>query len=40
VLCSGKRDLITAVHYSSELHVPIITMVTMLEPDDVVTNVG
>jgi hypothetical protein len=39
VLCSGKRDLITAVHSSSELHVPIIT-VTLQEPDDVVTNVG
>jgi hypothetical protein len=39
VLCSGKRDLTTAAHSSSELHVPII-MVTLLEPDDVVTNVG
>ena len=39
VLCSGKRDLTTAVHSSSEVHVPIIT-VTLLEPVDVVTNVG
>ncbi len=39
VLCSGKRDLTTAVHSSSEVHVPII-MVTLLEPDDAVTNVG
>ena len=39
VLCSGKRDLTTAAHSSSELHVPIIT-VTLLEPVDVVTNVG
>jgi len=36
VLCSGKRDLTTAAHSSSELHVPIIT-VTFL---DVVMDVG
>jgi hypothetical protein len=39
VLCSGKRDLTTAAHSSSELHVPIIT-VSLLEPDDVVATVG
>jgi hypothetical protein len=40
LLCSGKRDLTTAVHSLSELHAPII-MVTLLEPeDDVVTDVG